>query len=243
LHRLIVMSGTFRQQSEVRADLLQKDPNNLLLARFTRIRMPAEMVRDQALAASGLLVRKIGGPSVYPYQPRNMWDGFNQYDYPTPAMVPADAHHRRSMYSFVKRNAPHPNMATFDLPDRGGATARRRTSNSPLQALVLLDDPQFLEAYRALAGTVLGTETATEARLTKVFRLATRRHPKAAEMAAMRDYYQAQLERYGRDRDAAIQLLSVGVTPKDESLDPAQLAALTNLTTVVMNTPDAYSLR
>ena len=243
LHRLIVMSGTYRQQSEVREDLLQKDPNNLLLARFTRIRMPAEMVRDQALAASGLLVRTIGGPSVYPYQPRNMWDGFNQYDYPTPDMVPADAHHRRSMYSFVKRNAPHPNMATFDLPDRGGATARRRTSNSPLQALVLLDDPQFLEAYRALAGSVLETEDTTDARLTKVFRLATRRHPKAAEMAGMRDYYTAQLERYRDDREAAIQLLSVGVTRRDQSLDPVQLAALTNLTTVVMNTPDAYSLR
>jgi hypothetical protein len=243
LHKLIVMSGTYRQQSEARADLLQKDPNNLLLARFTRIRMPAEMVRDQALAASGLLVRKIGGPSAYPYQPPNMWDGFNQYDYPKPDAVPADAHHRRSMYSFVKRNAPHPNMATFDLPDRGSSTARRRTSNSPLQALVLLDDPQFLEAYRALAGSVLKTETATDARLTKVFRLATRRHPKAAEMTGMREYYNAQLERYGRDRDAAVQLLSVGVTPRDESLDPVQLAALTNLTTVVMNTPDAYSLR
>jgi len=243
LHKLIVMSGTYRQQSDAREELLQKDPGNFLLARFTRIRMPAEMVRDQALAASGLLVRKIGGPSVYPYQPRNMWDGFNQYDYPTPDAVPDDAHHRRSMYSFIKRNAPHPAMATFDLPDRGGATARRRTSNSPLQALVLLDDPQFLEAYRALAGSVLETEDATDARLTKVFRLATRRHPKAAEMAGMRDYYTAQLERYGRDRDAAVQLLSVGVTPRDERLDPAQLAALTNLTTVVMNTPDAYTLR
>jgi hypothetical protein len=243
LHKLIVMSGTYRQRSDITPELLQKDPNNLLLARFTRLRMPAEMVRDQALAASGLLVKRVGGPSVYPYQPPNMWDGFNQYDYPTPDMVPADAHHRRTMYSFIKRNAPHPSMASFDLPDRGGATPRRRTSNSPLQALVLLDDPQFLEAYRALAGSVLKSETAADARLTKVFRLATRRHPVAGEMAAMRDYYDAQLQRYGHDRDAAVKLLSVGVTPLDQSLDPVQLAALTNLTTVVMNTPDAYSLR
>ena len=243
LHKLIVMSGAYRQQSDANAELLEKDPNNLLLARFTRLRLPAEVVRDQALAASGLLVRKIGGPSVYPYQPRNMWDGFNQYDYPTPEMVPSDAHHRRSMYSFVKRNAPHPNMATFDLPDRGGATARRRTSNSPLQALVLLDDPQFLEAYRALAGNVLKKQAATDARLTMVFRLATRRHPRPAEMAGMRDYFTAQLQRYANDRDAAVQLLSVGVTPRDQTLDPVVLAALTNLTTVVMNTPDAYSLR
>jgi len=243
LHKLIVMSGTYRQRSDATGELLQKDPNNLLLARFTRLRMPAEMVRDQALAASGLLVRRIGGPSVYPYQPPNMWDGFNAYDYPKPDMVPADTHHRRSMYSFIKRNAPHPNMATFDLPDRGGSTARRRTSNSPLQALVLLDDPQFLEAYRALAGSVLETETATDARLTKVFRLATRRYPRTQEMAGLRDYYKAQLQRYTADREAAVKLLNVGVTPVDERLDAAQLAALTNLTTVVMNSPDAYSLR
>jgi hypothetical protein len=243
LQKLIVMSGTYRQKSDVREDLLQKDPNNMLLARFTRLRMPAEMVRDQALAASGLLVRRVGGPSVYPYQPANMWDGFNQYDYPTPDRVPQDQHHRRSMYSFIKRNAPHPNMASFDLPDRGGSTARRRTSNSPLQALVLMDDPQFLEAYRALAGSVLEAETTADARLTRVFRLATRRKPLPAEMTAMRDYYSAQLERYTADREAAVTLLNTGVTPVDTSLDPIQLAALTNLTTVVMNTPDAYSLR
>ena len=116
LHRLIVMSGTYRQQSDANEELLRKDPDNRLLARFTRLRMPAEMVRDQALAASGLLVRKVGGPSVYPYQPQNMWDGFNAYDYPVPDAVPADAHHRRALYSFIKRNAPHPAMASFDLP-------------------------------------------------------------------------------------------------------------------------------
>jgi hypothetical protein len=204
LHKLIVMSGTYRQQSDVTDEVLEKDPQNLLLAHYTRIRMPAEMVRDQALAASGLLVHKIGGPSVYPYQPANMWDGFNQYDYPTPDMVPADAHHRRSMYSFIKRNAPHPAMASFDMPYRGGSTARRRTSNSPLQALVLLDDPQFLESYRVLAANVMKVEAATDARLTRVFRLATRRHPKPAEMSAMRDYYKSQLTRYGNDRDAAV---------------------------------------
>ena len=94
---------------------MNKDPRNLLLARFTRMRMPAEMVRDSALAASGLLKRQIGGPSVYPYQPEGMWDGFAFYNYPAATAVPEDQHHRRSMYSFVKRNAPHPAMASFDL--------------------------------------------------------------------------------------------------------------------------------
>ena len=205
--------------------------------------MPAEMVRDQALAASGLLQRKIGGASAYPYQPDNMWDGFNVYAHPKPEAVPADSHHRRSLYTFVKRNALHPAMATFDMPERWSTTARRHTSNTPLQALVLLDDPQYLEAYRALASHVLKTESAADARLTLVFRLATRRHPRADEMVVLREYHAAQLQRFGRDRDAATKLLSVGVNPMDTTLDVVQLAALTNLTTVVMNTPDAYSLR
>jgi hypothetical protein len=243
LHQLIVMSGTYRQQSDATTERLQKDPNNLLLARFTRVRMPAEMVRDQALAASGLLVKRVGGPSVYPYQPANMWDGFNVYAYPDAAAVPADEHHRRSMYSFVKRNSPHPNMATFDLPDRGGSAARRRTSNSPLQALVLLDDPQFLEAYRALAARVLSAETAEDARLTMIVRLATRRHPTADEMATLREYHKAQVKRFTGDRDAASALVKVGVTPVPANVDLVQLAALTNVVTVVMNTPDAYTLR
>ena len=243
LHKSIVMSATYRQRSDVTPMLAEKDPNNLLLGRFTRIRMPAEMVRDQALAASGLLVRKIGGPSVYAYQPPNMWDGFNVYTYPDADKMPADAHHRRTMYSFIKRNAPHPAMATFDLPERGGSTARRRTSNSPLQALVTLQDPQYLEAYRALASHVLKSEQTNDAQLTTVFRLATRRHPRAEELAAMRDYYESQLARYSKDHDSAAQLVRVGVTPVDATVDVVKLAAMTNLTTVVMNTPDAYSLR
>ena len=134
-------------------------------------------------------------------------------------------------------------MATFDMPERWSTAARRHTSNTPLQALVLLDDPQYLEAYRALASHVLKTESAADARLTLVFRLATRRHPRADEMAVLREYHAAQLQRFGRDRDAATKLLAAGVTPMDTTLDAVQLAALTNLTTVVMNTPDAYSLR
>jgi hypothetical protein len=108
---------------------------------------------------------------------------------------------------------------------------------------VLLDDPQYLEAYRALASHVLKTEPARDAQLTAVFRLATRRHPRADEVTTLRDYYESQIERFSRDREAAAKLVTVGVTPVDQGLDKALLAALTNLTTVVMNTPDAYSLR
>ena len=119
--------------------------------------MPAEMVRDNALAASGLLVNTVGGPSAYPYQPDDDLGRVRGYSYPAADKIPADDHHRRSLYSFIKRNAPHPAMATFDLPDRGTTTVGRQTSNTPLQALVLLDDPQYLEAYRVLATHVLKT--------------------------------------------------------------------------------------
>jgi hypothetical protein len=243
LHRAIVLSATFRQSSDVSEALLKADPRNLLLGRYSRLRMPAEMVRDHALAASGLLVRRIGGPSVYPYQPPNMWDGFNVYTYPEPGKVPAESHHRRTLYSFIKRNAPHPSMAAFDLPERGGPTARRATSNSPLQALVLMDDPQYVEAYRVLAAGVLRRENVLDVQLRTVFRLAARRTPRTEELAALRDYYDAEVRRYAADPSAAAALVRMGVMPVDESLDATRLAALTNVTAAVMNTPDAYSLR
>jgi hypothetical protein len=243
LHKAMVMSATYRQTSNASDTLLARDPRNVLLARASRVRMPAEMVRDNALAASGLLVRTVGGKSAYPYQPDTIWDGIAGATYPAADRIPADDHHRRSLYSFVKRNAPHPAMATFDLPDRGTSVVRRQTSNTPLQALVLLDDPQYLEAYRSLAAHVLKTESATDARLTMVFRLATRRRPAPDEMATLRRYYDAQVQRYSQDSAAAAELLKTGVSSVDAQADPAQLAALMNVTTVVMNTPDAYSLR
>jgi hypothetical protein len=243
LHKTLVMSATYRQASDISDEALKKDSRNLLLARFSRVRMPAEMVRDNALAAGGLLKRQMGGPSVYPYQPRNLWDGFNVYTYPDADKVPADDHHRRSIYSFVKRNSAHPAMASFDMPERWSSQARRLTSNTPLQALVMLDDPQFLEAYRSLATHALKADADRNAQLTRVFRLATRRQPRADELTTLRAYYDAQLARFAADRESARKLVAVGVTPVDTGVDVGQLAALTNVTTVVMNTPDAYSLR
>jgi hypothetical protein len=221
LHKSIVMSATYRQSSDVTPELLAKDPGNVFLARGLRLRMPAEVVRDHALAASGLLVRNVGGPSTFPYQPEGIWDGVSgRSNYPAANEVPADEHHRRSIYSFVKRNAPHPAMAVFDFPDRLTSTVRRKTSNTPLQALVLLNDPQYVEAYRALAQRVVETEAAPDAQITKIFRLATRRKPRSEELTPLVEYYQAE---------------------REENVSP--LAALTNVTAVVMNSPDAFSIR
>jgi mono/diheme cytochrome c family protein len=244
LNKLIVMSATYRQTSDASDELIAKDPENKLLARGVRVRMTAEMVRDKALAVSGLLVSKVGGPSVYPYQPEGIWEGIGSfYPYPKPNEIPAEQQHRRTLYTFVKRNAPHPEMAVFDFVDRNTSAVNRNVSNSPLQALALLDDPQFVEAYRVLAANVMKASSGRDAQLREIYRLAARRTPDEGQMAVLRDVYNVTAQEYGQARDRAQALVKVGVTPVDASLDVVQLAALTNVTAVAMNTPDAYSVR
>ncbi len=179
MHKLMVMSATYRQDSTVSKENLEKDPKNFLLARGPRYRLSAEQLRDTALAASGLLVKKVGGDSVFPYQPEGIWDGAAQGFVVYPTNVPDDRMHRRSMYTFVKRNAPIANLSVFDLPDRNLSAVSRTLSNTPLQGLVLLNDPQFVEAYRKLSRTGRSRPSAIgrPAARPPSFRLATRRHP------------------------------------------------------------------
>jgi len=244
LHKLIVMSAAYRQSSDASDDLLEKDPRNILLARGARLRMPAEMVRDNALAASGLLVRTIGGASVHPYQPDSIWNPLNSFRrYPEPDEVPADEHHRRTLYTFVKRNAMHPGLQIFDAADPNVSIARRRTSNTPLQALELMNDPQFVEAYRHIAEHAMRQGGGTDAPLALVYRLATRREPTAEQLTILREAYAEERASFGRTPEKAVALLDVGVTRADSALDRSQLAALTQVTALVMNTPDAYSIR
>jgi hypothetical protein len=244
LNKMLVMSSTYRQASEANPVLLKKDQRNRLLARGPRLRMSAEQIRDNALAVSGLLVKKIGGPSAYPYQAEGVWvPGVTLYDYPKPEQVPADDQHRRSLYSFVKRNSPPPSMAVFDFSERHETIARRLTSNTPLQALVLMDDPQYVEAFRVLATNVLKEKTEKDDQIKLVFRLATRRMPKTAELAALRTYYDTQLAHFATNRKKAEDLVHIGVAQVDVTVDPVKMAALTNVTAAVMNTPDAYSIR
>jgi hypothetical protein len=243
LNKMIVMSATFRQSSDTSDEMVKKDPQNFLYARGPRMRMSAEQIRDNALAVSGLLVKTIGGPSVYPYQPEGIWvPGVTVYRYPTPSEIPPDEQHRRSLYSFVKRNTPPPSMTVFDFSERHGTLSRRLTSNTPLQALVLLSDPQYTEAYRVLATRVLQEKAEKDEQIKLVFRLATRRLPSDAEMTALRKYYDAQLGEMDSDRQKAEKLVHVGVAPVDSSVDLVKMAALTNVTAAVMNTPDAYSI-
>ena len=244
LNKKIVMSATYRQTSDSSDASLENDPENRLLSRGMRQRMPAEMVRDNVLAISGLLVPTIGGPSTKPYQPEGIWEAAGAFNrYPEADAVPAEEHHRRSMYTFVKRNAPHPSMAVFDFADRNHSNVGRNVSNTPLQALTLLNDPQYIEAYRVLASGVMGDVEDTNDRLERLFRLSVRRPPTADELSMVREYYQREFDRFAAEPENAVELVQLGVTPVDPDRNVLELAALTNVTTVVMNTPDAYSIR
>jgi len=191
MQKLIVMSATYRQASRFSPELLEKDPENRLLAHGPRFRIPAEMVRDNALAISGLLYEKVGGPSVFPYQPAGLWEETAFGDvYSAQAYTPSTGRdlYRRSMYTFWKRTSPPPSLTTFDAPNREKCVARRSVTNTPLQALVLLNDPTYLEAARALAQRMLtegGTDPAK--RITVAYRLAVGRKPSTQEQQILRD--------------------------------------------------------
>jgi mono/diheme cytochrome c family protein len=243
--KLVVTSATYRQSSRVTAELLDRDPENRWLARGPRFRLPAELVRDNALAASGLLDRRIGGPSVFPYQPAGLWEemafgeGFSAQEY-TPSKGP-DLY-RRSLYTFWKRTVPPPSLATFDAPDREKCTARRAVTNTPLQALVLMNDPTYVEAARALAQrTLREAPRALEARLAHAFRLATARPPSSEEARLLRGLAEEQLAHYRRHRDSALELLRVGDSDFDASLDPQELAAWTTVASAILNLDEAMT--
>ena len=244
LQRLIVTSATYRQSSDMRDELLEQDPRNELYARGPRWRMTAEMVRDNALAASGLLDRAVGGRSVQPYQPAGIWNPLNTfYTYPESAAVPVDEHHRRTLYTFVKRNAVHPALKIFDFQPRTESLARRRSSNTPLQALVLLNDPQFVEAYRALAEQALRVAGDEDAQLARLYRLAVREPPTPAHLDLLRDYYRQQRDMFADAPDKAAQVIEAVVTAPAPTFEPAALAAMTNVAALVMNSPNAYTVR
>jgi Protein of unknown function (DUF1553)/Protein of unknown function (DUF1549)/Concanavalin A-like lectin/glucanases superfamily/Planctomycete cytochrome C len=239
MQRLIVTSATYRQSSRVTPALLEKDPENRLLARGPRFRLPAEMIRDTALSVSGLLNDEVGGPSVLPYQPKGLWeelafgDGFSAQTY-------EQSHgkdlYRRGMYTFWKRTAPPASLATFDAPDREKCTGRRALTNTPLQALVLLNDPTYVEAARALAERTLLEGGADEkGRVAFAFRLATSRKPSGKETGVLRRLLETELKSFEQNPQAATKLLAVGESARDKRLNPVELAAWTTVASVILN--------
>jgi hypothetical protein len=191
MHRLIATSATYRQSSRVPPALLERDPNNTLLARGPRFRIEAEMIRDVTLAASGLLSEKIGGPSVFPYQPEGIWD--IPYSDDKWEMSEGEDRYRRGLYTFVRRTAPYPSMLTFDATSREFCTVRRVRTNTPLQGLTTLNDPAFFEGAQALAKRVLAEGgDDTRSRIEYAFRLCTARKPKPAELDRLTKWYEAE---------------------------------------------------
>ncbi|MDZ7638334.1 MAG: DUF1553 domain-containing protein [Bryobacterales bacterium] len=237
--RSIVTSSTYRMSSKASLETMERDPENRLLARGPRVRLQAEMIRDTALAASGLLNGEIGGPSVFPYQPEGVWEDMafgDVYSMQRYEQSHGDDLYRRTMYTFWKRTAPPPSLVAFDAPDREKCTARRTNTNTPLQALILLNDPTYVEASRALAQRVLN-EAAKDpgARIRYAFRLATAREPNPRELQVLRDLAETQVGRYRNNLAAARKLLGVGESKADATIDPRELAGWTTVAGVILN--------
>ncbi len=241
LLRLMVTSATYRQSSAAPRSLVMEDPENRLLARGPRFRLQAEAVRDLALHVGGLLQPRIGGASVLPYQPAGLWeelmsrgdnDAFTAQKY---VQDHGEKLYRRSMYTFWKRTSAPANLTTFDAPDRQVCTVRRPRTNTPLQALALLNDTTYVEAARHLAGRMLAAEKDERSRITHGFRLATGRLPSAREIDLLAQLYRDQLSRFRADEKGARELLAVGESVLGPVADPAALAAWTMVANALLN--------
>ena len=234
LQKTIVMSATYRQSSRAGSELLQRDPENRLLARGPRLRLGPEMIRDQALAASGLLVEKIGGPSVKPYQPPGLWQelaGGSGYQ-----RDKGDGLYRRSLYTYWKRTVAPPFMVNFDSPNRETCTVRETRTNTPLQALNLMNDVTFLEAARKLAERMM-TEGGKDPRerIQLAYELVLARPPKPEETRVVLDTLAGFQSRYRQDRDSAKEFVAQGDSPLNKKLDARELAAYTTVASLILN--------
>ena len=241
LVRKMVTSATYRQSSKIREDLKERDPGNYWLARAPRYRRSAEMVRDNALASADLLQREVGGPSAFPYQPEGLWKEVNNHGFsPVYKEDKDEGLYRRSLYTFWKRNAPAPAMLTFDASLRSECQVRRQRSNTPLQALVMLNDPQMLEASRVLAANSLkGSKSEVQA-AEIIFRRLIGRPPTNAEREVITQYYESELNYFDAHPIAAMDFLNVGYHETDLSAGPAKVAAMARVANAVMNSQEGY---
>ncbi len=237
----IVTSSTYKQSAIVTKEKYNVDPDNVLLARSPRTRLDAEFVRDVVLSSSGLLVKKIGGPSVKPYQPDGLWEGATsgrgilsvyKQDH-------GDALYRRGLYTFVKRTVPPPTMGIFDASNRDQCEVRRLRTNTPLQALMMMNDPTVLEASRVLAAKLLTENNETKDKINKAFRLIICRKPDEEEIALLNNYYENELKNI--TAEAANDLLSTGEFPLPEKMVRITLAAMMQVVTAIYNLEEAIT--
>jgi hypothetical protein len=232
----MLMSATYRQSAHVSAIKKEADPENVMLSRGPRRRLQGEFIRDNALQLAGILNEKVGGPSVKPYQPERIWnevslDGNLKYQRDTGKKL-----YRRSMYTYWKRSAPMPNMMAFDAPTREKCVIQRQVTNTPLQALVTMNDEQFVEAARLFAERIMtrGGDT-FESRLHFAFLLATARPADSLRIEVLREFYDRQWNIYREQTERAKDLLKIGEFPYDEKLDAAELAAWTMTASAILN--------
>ena len=239
MQKLIVTSATYRQSSKTNTWSSDHDPENRWLSRASRLRLPAEMIRDSALALGGLLNLEIGGPSVFPYQPAGLWKEMAFGEFYTAQVYHQSTGpdlYRRSIYTFWKRTVPPPLLGTFDAPDREFCTVRRSRTNTPLQPLVLLNATTFVEAARALASRALTeADRSSESLLQLVYRLATSRLPSDREVQVLSEALQQQRDFYAHNPEEAARLVSLGASPPATSAEGNELAAWTTLASIILN--------
>ena len=237
--RLMVTSAAFRQSSKVSPQLSERDPDNRLLARGPRYRLPSWMLRDQALAASGLLVTKTGGPPVRPYQPSGVWEeatfGNKRY-----VQDKGENLYRRSLYTFWRRIIG-PTMF-FDNTPRQFCTVKTVRTNTPLQALAMLNDVTFVEAARTLAQGVILTDKSADARLDLAFRKMLARSPSDRERIVLKESLERMRTEFGADLDGARRLLKIGDSPRDEGIDPIEHAAYLGVCSLILNLDETLNL-
>jgi hypothetical protein len=239
MHKLIVSSRTYRQSSRITKPLLERDPDNRLLGRGPRLRLSAEMIRDQALSASGLLVEKLGGPSVRPYQPAGLWNelsGTGDYKQDRGENL-----YRRSLYTYWKRTVPPPTLGVFDTAMRETCWVRETRTNTPLHALTLQNDTTFVEAARVLAQRVMREEPTPDRRLAKAFKYLTARAPNEAEGKILLAAFERQLAEYRKHPEKASRLLQVGESKADPRLDAAELASYASVCSLILNLDESVT--
>lgn len=242
IQRLIVTSNTYQQRSEVPAEMYQRDPDNRLLARGPRYRLQSEALRDNALAISGLLIDKIGGPSVMPYQPAGLWEELAGGAHDDYTQGHGDDLYRRSLYTYRKRTVPHPSMATFDAPSWEICQVKRARTNTPLQALAMLNDVTYMEASRKFAERILTEGGKSEdAKLGFGFRAATGRAATADELAVLRASLRKYQARFRQSPAAAEEYVKHGESARNQSLDVVDLAAHTAVASIILNMDETIS--
>jgi hypothetical protein len=233
LIRMLVLSSAYRQSHFVDEKRLKLDPANRLLSRGPRLRLQAEMVRDQALALSGLLVEQLGGPSVKPYQPAGLWEEVEKRGKFQRGNGP-DLY-RRSLYTNIRRTVAPPSMLLFDMPSREVCTVQRARTNTPLQALALMNEVTYVEAAKKFAERMVGKGGEPQERISWGFRCATQRAPEEDEMRILLSGYTRRLERFRAAPESAARLLQRGEAKVSGELDPVELAAMTTVASVLLN--------